>query len=135
LKSVGKDSTNPNFLKSEGSLMRKLLLSAFALALCVGGVVAMSARPADSVSGWVIDAKCSANKKMLGNVDCAKKCEAAGSKLVVVSDAGGKVYAVDNQDALHGHEGHHVTVDGTISGDSLHVDKVTMMKDQTPPGK
>ncbi len=42
------------------------------------------------------------------------------------SDKGGKVYAVDNQDVLHGHEGHHVTVTGAVTGMSIHVSDVAM---------
>ena len=39
-----------------------------------------------------------------------------------------KVLAVDNPDALKGHEGHHVAVTGSmVKGDSMHVDSVKMM--------
>src|SRR5580658_2305186 len=102
--------------------MKKLVMSALTVALCVAGVVAASSRPDDSVTGWVIDAKCSANAKMRGNTDCAVKCEAGGEKLVVVAEKDNHVYAVDNQDALKGHEGHYVSVSGKIDGDNLHVE-------------
>ena len=32
-----------------------------------------------------------------------------------------------NQDALKGHEGHHVAVTGHIKGDSIHVESVKML--------
>lgn len=115
--------------------MKKLGMSLVVMAVCAAFCVTVVARPADGpakITGTVIDAKCSANPKMLGNVDCAKKCAAAGEKLVIVADEGGKVYAVDNQASLKGHEGHHITAAGTVTGDSLHVDKVTMM---SAPGK
>jgi hypothetical protein len=35
---------------------------------------------------------------------------------------------VDNQDALKGHEGHHVSVTGKLDNGTLHVDKVAMLK-------
>lgn len=107
--------------------MKKIMMSAITLALCVAGVVAASSRPDDSVTGWVIDSKCASNAKMRGNVECAMKCEAAGAKLVIVAEKDNKVYTVDNQDALHGHEGHYVSVSGKIDGDNLHVEKVTML--------
>jgi hypothetical protein len=52
---------------------------------------------------------------------------AGGEKMVIVTDGDQKVLAVDNQDALKGHEGHHVTVTGTMSKDSMHVSSVKMM--------
>ena len=58
---------------------------------------------------------------------CTKKCVKAGAKLVVVTDGDQKVIAVDNPDVLTGHEGHHVAVTGTMTGDSMHVDSVKMI--------
>ena len=58
---------------------------------------------------------------------CAKKCAGAGEKLVIVTDGDQKVLAVDNQDALKGHEGHHVAVTGTMGKDSIHVSSVKML--------
>ena len=52
---------------------------------------------------------------------------AAGEKMVVVTDGDSKVLAVDNQDALKGHEGHHVAVTGKVKGDSIHVEDVKML--------
>jgi hypothetical protein len=37
------------------------------------------------------------------------------------------VLTVENPDALKGHEGHHVAVTGKVSGDSIHVDDVSML--------
>jgi hypothetical protein len=34
---------------------------------------------------------------------------------------------VDNPDVLKGHEGHHVAVTGTMTGDTIHVDSVKML--------
>jgi hypothetical protein len=111
--------------------MKKVILSVLTVALCVAGVVAGARRPDDSVTGWVIDAKCASNVKMRGNVDCAVKCAAGGEKLVIVAEKDSKVYAVDNQEALKGHEGHYVSVSGKIDGDNLHVEKVTMLAQKT----
>jgi len=106
--------------------MKKIGMSLLAIAFCAVAFVGIT-RAADSkVTGYVIDEKCSANAKMMGNAECAKKCEDGGSKLVIAADKGGKVYAVDNQDALKGHEGHHVTVTGEVTGMSMHVSDVAM---------
>jgi ribosomal protein L14E/L6E/L27E len=50
-----------------------------------------------------------------------------GAKVVVVTDADQKVLAVENPEALKGHEGHHVAVTGHVSGDSVHVESVKML--------
>ncbi len=80
-----------------------------------------------TVNGWVSDAKCGAKGANAGAEACTKKCLAAGAKMVIVTDKDQKVLTVDNQDALKGHEGHHVAVTGTMSEDSIHVDSVKML--------
>jgi hypothetical protein len=47
--------------------------------------------------------------------------------MVVVTDGDSKVLAVDNQDALKGHEGHHVAVTGTVTNNTIHVGSVKML--------
>ena len=48
-------------------------------------------------------------------------------RMVVVTDGDQKVLAVDNPDALKGHEGHHVAVTGHATADSIHVDSAKML--------
>ncbi len=109
--------------------MRKILLISFALLF----VLALSAMAFDNmgksetVKGWVTDSKCGAKGANAGAEACTKKCLAAGAKMVVVTDGDQKVLMVDNPDALKGHEGHHMAVSGTVSGDSIHVDKASML--------
>ena len=109
--------------------MRKVLL----ICLAVSSLFALSAMAFDdmgksaTVSGWITDAKCGAKGANAAGEACTKKCVAAGEKMVIVTDGDQKVLAVDNQDALKGHEGHHVTVTGTMSKDSMHVASVKMM--------
>ena len=116
-------------LKGEKPAMRKVL--AICLAVCF--VFALSALAFDdmgksaTVNGWVSDAKCGAKGANAGAEACTKKCVAAGEKLVIVTDGDNKVLAVENQDALKGHEGHHVTVTGTVEKDSIKVGSVKMM--------
>lgn len=80
----------------------------------------------EKISGWINDAKCGAKL----NADCAKKCADAGEKLVVVGDKDHKVYAVENQDAVKAHAGHHVRVTATNNNGTLHVEKVDMLKEK-----
>jgi hypothetical protein len=109
--------------------MRKVLV--LCLAICF--VFALTALAFDdmgkstTVNGWVSDAKCGAKGANAGAAACTKKCEAAGEKLVIVTDGDQKVLAVDNQDAVKGHEGHHVAVTGTVSKESIHVNGVKML--------
>ncbi|HEU4416573.1 MAG TPA: hypothetical protein VFT65_17420 [Candidatus Angelobacter sp.] len=110
-------------------IMRKIALTLVALAFLVSVSVAKDPKAPKStkMAGWVSDEKCGA--KDIDNADCAKKCAEAGSKLVFVSEKDKSVINVDNPDALKGHEGHHVTVTGSMSNGSLHVDKVDMLKE------
>lgn len=109
--------------------MRKVLV----ICLAVSFVFALSALAFDdmgkstTVNAWVSDAKCGAKGANAGAEACTKKCVAAGEKMVLVTDGDNKVIAVENQDALKGHEGHHVTVTGTMEKDSMKVTSVKMM--------
>jgi hypothetical protein len=109
--------------------MRKVLV--LCLASCF--VFALTALAFDdmgkstTVNGWITDAKCGAKMASATGEACTKKCAAAGQKLVVVTDGDSKVLAVDNQDAITAHAGHHVAVTGTVSKDSIHVDSVKML--------
>lgn len=108
--------------------MKKLLLVVFALTFCLSTLsLAKDKAPKETkMNGWVSDEKCGA--KDIDNADCAKKCAEAGSKLVFVSEKDKSVINVDNQDALKGHEGHHVKVTGKMDNGTLHVDNVAMLK-------
>jgi hypothetical protein len=107
--------------------MKKLLLIFLALSVVFMMVAMASADDkADTVKGFVSDTKCGAKGNSEAHADCTKKCVAAGAKLAIVTDDG-KVLTVDNGDALKGHEGHHVSVDGHVKGDSIHVEKVSML--------
>lgn len=106
----------------------KKLLSIFSLLTFMFLMVGVSAASAETINGWVSDAKCGAKGASASHADCTKKCEDAGAKLVIVNDKDQSIVNVDNQDSLKGHEGHHVAVTGALTGDSMHVDKVKMLK-------
>jgi len=104
-------------------------LSSILLAIAFACLITTAALAEDkAMNGWITDAKCAAKGGDLSNGDCAKKCAEHGEKLVFVSDSDKKVISVDNQDALKGHEGHHVAVTGKVDNGTLHVDKVSMLE-------
>lgn len=111
--------------------MRKVF--AICLALCfVLGLTAFVFALDDmgkstTVNGWVVDDKCGAKGANAAGEACTKKCLAAGAKMVIVTDSDQKVIAVENPDALKGHEGHHVAVTGTMGKDSMKVGSVKML--------
>ena len=78
---------------------------------------------AESLSGFVSDAMC-ASKGKANSAECAAKCIKGGSAPVLV--VGDKVYKVANPDTLVAHAGHNVTVEGTVSGDTVTVKSVKM---------
>jgi len=103
--------------------MRKKLLMLAAVML-VFGCLAW----AKTITGVVSDSMCGAKHATAsdGAAACVKKCEAGGSKLVVV--AGGKVYNTDDQDKLKGFEGQEVQVTADVKGDSLAITSVAAAK-------
>ena len=109
--------------------MKRMLV----VCLAVGFVLALSAMAFDdmgkstTVTGWIVDAKCGAKGASAAGEACTKKCVAAGEKMVIVSDSDQKVIAVENQDALKAHAGHHVSVTGTMDKDSMKVESVKML--------
>jgi hypothetical protein len=53
-----------------------------------------------------------------------------GAKYLFVDDADKKVYVVDAQDKVAAHASHHVTVKGTVEGDTLKLASI-----ETAPAK
>ena len=102
--------------------MTKKLLATAAIFLTVSSASAF----AENWKGTVTDSMCS-TKHVAGTKDdvaCAQKCMKMGDKAVLV--VGDKVYKIENQDAVKDHIGHKVNVTGTMTGDTIHIDKVTM---------
>ncbi|HYL94038.1 MAG TPA: hypothetical protein VEW69_12880 [Alphaproteobacteria bacterium] len=110
--------------------MKKVALIMLAAAFLASVSLAKDKAPkAQKISGWVTDAKCASVKgSRADHADCAKKCLESGMKAVFVTDSDNKILTIENADAIKGHEGHHVRVTGHVTGDSLHVDKVAMLK-------
>src|SRR2546423_4781624 len=79
-----------------------------------------------SLTGYIADSKCGAKAANEGARECTVKCVKEGAKYVFVNDADKKVYAIENQEKVGDHAGHHVTVKGSMEGDSLKLTSVDM---------
>ena len=107
--------------------MRKSLSILFAITLVLVVAVPSFASDAQTVNGWVSDSKCGVKGANAEAAECTKKCIAAGASMVVVTDGDQKILTVENPDALKGHEGHHIAVTGTVTGEKIHVDSAKML--------
>jgi hypothetical protein len=96
--------------------MKKVML--LTLALCVAFSFSAFASNSTTVTGWVTDPMCGAKHAKEGSEACVKGCsEKNGGKLAIVTDGDSKVWAVENSEALKGHEGHHVKITGAPNAD------------------
>ena len=108
--------------------MKKVML--LTLAVCVAFSFSAFASNSTTVTGWVTDPMCGAKHAKEGSEACVKGCaEKGGGKLAIVTDSDSKVWAVENSEALKGHEGHHVKVTGVVNADkgTFKVEKVDMV--------
>ncbi|HEY2456855.1 MAG TPA: hypothetical protein VGI13_06110 [Candidatus Acidoferrum sp.] len=97
-----------------------------ALALC-SAVFTMAAD--GSWTGYISDSECGAKGANEKHAACAAKCvKEHGAKYVFVNDADKKVYAIDDQDKVAAHAGHHVTVKGSMDGDAIKLASLSMAK-------
>jgi len=107
----------------------KVRFSMAVAATLFAGTLALAA--GNSWTGWISDSQCGAkgaNDKE-GTAECTVKCvKEHGAKYVFVNDADKKVYVVDAQDKVAAHAGHHVTVTGTVDGDTLKLASIDMAK-------
>jgi len=87
---------------------------------------------ADSISGYVSESHCGAKHSEVSEAatKCINGCLKGGSDPVLVSN--GKVYKFDDasKDKAKPLAGQKVTVDGTISGDSVTVNSITAASGQ-----
>lgn len=75
--------------------------------------------------GYVIDQACAAKSAMKGNEACARKCIKGGSPAVLLVE-GDKVFKLDDQAKVTEHAGHKVKVTGTLNGDTIKVENITV---------
>ena len=102
----------------------------FIASLVLWVFAAMLAPAADStMTGYISDSHCGAKGAKAGHAECATKCvKEHDAKYVFVNDADHKVYAIDAQDKVAAHAGHHVTVTGSVEGDNLKLASIDMAK-------
>jgi hypothetical protein len=99
----------------------------FAAAIVVGFFAGALAMAGDgSWTGYIADSKCGAKAAHEGAAECTVKCVKEGAKYVFVDDADKKVYAIDDQEKVAAHAGHHVTVKGSVEGDNLKLTSIDM---------
>jgi hypothetical protein len=104
----------------------KTRLAATALAVLLGATLVCAG--SGSWTGYITDSKCGAKAAHEGARECTIKCVQEGSKYVFVNDGDKKVYAIADQDKVAEHAGHHVTVKGSVDGDTMTVGSVEMAK-------
>jgi hypothetical protein len=105
----------------------KLRFSMAIAATLFAGALAMAAD--SSLTGWISDSQCGAKgaNDKAGTAECTVKCvKEHGAKYVFVNDADKKVYVVDAQEKVAEHAGHHVTVKGTVEGETLKLSSIEM---------
>jgi hypothetical protein len=103
-------------MKARFSLVMAATLFAGTLAMAADG----------TWTGYIADSKCGAQAAHDGARECTIKCVKEGAKYVFVNDGDKKVYAIDAQDKVAEHAGHHVTVKGSVDGDSLKLSSIEM---------
>jgi hypothetical protein len=105
--------------------MKTRFATAAAFVLCLAGA-ALAAE--GSWTGYISDSSCGAKGTAESHAACATKCvKEHGAKYVLVNDADKKIYAIDAQDKVAAHAGHHVTIKGTAEGDSIKVSGIEMV--------
>ena len=119
--------------------MKKLALVALSVvalaSICVGRGRTHNPVTASKWDGWVSDEKCGAKGADPSHASCAVKCVAGGSAIVFVTGKDKTIYKVDNQDSLKDLVGQYVSVTGTLTGDTIHVDKATKLKQPNASGQ
>jgi len=107
----------------------KLRLSTAIAATLFAGTLALAAD--SSMTGWISDSQCGVKGANEKAGECTTKCvKEHGAKYVFVNDADKKIYAIDDQDKVAAHAGHHVTVKGTASGDAIKLASIEMAADK-----
>jgi hypothetical protein len=106
-----------------GKAMKIRLTAVLAAALFAAGLT----MAADGTwTGYISDSNCGAKGANDKARECTLRCVKGGAKYVFVNDADKKVYVVDAQDKVADHAGHHVTVKGTVDGDTLKLESIDM---------
>lgn len=105
--------------------MKKFMLPA-ALLFLAGA--SFAAKPTgEHFKGYISDSKCVANKTDMGALEhrehCVSMCLKGGASAMLV--VGDKAYKIANQKKVKKYAGENVEVEGTVSGDTITVDKIS----------
>jgi hypothetical protein len=80
-------------------------------------------------SGYIADSNCAAKQGAKAASDahasCAAKCIKGGAAAVLVTPEG-KIYKIADQAKVVDHAGHKVTIKGSLDGDTIKVESVSM---------
>jgi hypothetical protein len=120
-KATSQDLNEVDFL--EGKAM-KIKFAAVMAATLFAAALTMAAD--GTWTGYISDSKCGAKGANDKAGECTTRCVKGGAKYVFVDDADKKVYVVDAQDKVAAHAGHHVTVKGTVDGETLKLESIEM---------
>ena len=104
--------------------MKLRIAAVTTIALLASGLIAVAGD--SSWTGYIADSKCGAQAANDGARECTIKCVKAGAKYVFVNDGDKKIYAIDDQTKVADHAGHHVTVKGSVDGDTLKLTSIEM---------
>jgi len=108
----------------EEKTMKFWISTGAAIVLLAAGVVFAAE---SSWTGYISDSQCGAKGANDQAGECTTKCvKEHGAKYVFVNDGDKKVYAIDAQDKVAGHAGHHVTIKGTVEGDAIKLASIEM---------
>lgn len=109
--------------------MKRAMLCAVALLFAGSLAVAQDSGKKGSWSGVVTNDMCGAKDASADKAECTKTCvKEHGAKYALYNPSDKKVYVLDPPAKIEGHEGHNVTVKGTLDGDTIHVTNLTMAK-------
>jgi hypothetical protein len=112
-------------------MSKRLLICAVALLVAAG--MALAAGKEGSWTGWVSDTHCGVKGTSEKHAACAKKCvDGMGAKYALYNPTDKKVYTLDPQDQAAAHAGHHVTVEGTVDGDTIKIKSIKMAPEEAP---
>jgi len=110
------------FLEGENMKVRFSIAVAAAL---FAGALAMAAD--GSWTGYISDSQCGVKGANDKAGECTTKCvKEHGAKYVFVNDSDKKIYVVDPQEKVASHAGHHVTVKGSVDGETLKLTSIDM---------
>ena len=106
-------------------MAKRVLMCTVALLFVAG--LTLAGQDSMKWTGVVTNDMCGAKDASAAKAACTKDCvKNHGAKLALYDSASKKVYVLDPQDKVTGHEGHTVIVEGKLDGDTIHVTSLSM---------